>query len=1106
MSNQESEVSPLDPPELPPRSLRRRPFPICPKCNQSCASKDNNDGDLVRAFNQVYHYRCFTCEDCQKTVADKYYPIESPRNSRRKFVLCEYHHLQRLGFICLKCDKPMTTAEQKYHSACIQCPSCVTPTLSQYEFKGTSYCRLHYSLLPETHCNGCDQAIVKQFVEHRDLPNKIWHPECYMIFKFWSVKLAPASSNPAATQESMTEAQLIDIQMQIETKVTRVWTDLSSFEESSANCISDMLLNVAAGAYIEGIRMANQFIMHLEVLFSALDIIRSHLEKQNQELDCNTEAKAVCNQMIRFFELLTIPTPKTAETNTTQELLSLVTGLAQNLKSLIRIGLSAALYLERELGIGNSIFDFLNQLLELEKKRVWIAGRYWFKDPPPTNTNEELLKNGIEYCQVCHLTIENTHCYQYEQQRKWHPNCFRCTRCSNPLDASSALFSPSSNTLYCQSCFATNGDEGVPLASCIHITLLKQYLDSLKLYLAKLSASSSSSNAHIFGVSTKHPSTNEIVMPETKRQKSILRMLGGRATTKPSRMNSVNLGQIQQISSTTLQQQPQDYDQKQQTPFYAQHKKKNSSSLMISTDTSTTTQQQQSSPTAISPVMVLPKSTNKITSSIRRTFSTNSHSPRRLSLHGIFDLKRGGAKAAAAAAAAAAEARRASILTLDTMTGQTTNKTMYLSSLTPMQDFAVRHVAVITIRPLITPPFSLDELTDLIDIKKSSKKRTSTADQPASVLWGKLLTHIKASTSTQTTKKSAPLPANKTFGVPLSLLLLNNKKLRQNDNVTVGVTLRDLRPTLAASFSDNASIPLFVKSCILAILQSDMSIEGVFRKNGNIRQLKVLSEKIDHSTSTNDMDALLSNENSVQLAALLKRFLREMPEPLMTFSLYPLFVRCGKMIAKESPEEKRKILHLACCLLPKANRDTMLLIFSCLKWVASFSDTNKMDIPNLARVIAPNVLYNQTVVSSSPSLPTADLRQGAQEEIDVIETLIREADQISVVPSELVLFSIQEGDISNIDSKVFIKHYIQLLDDLKRRKSKSENNSPTTTASNGRRTQSTLLLKHQIGVPQSRNIAANHIIPSSPRTPTPTATTTNKQRRTSWIPNLTAKK
>jgi hypothetical protein len=44
-----------------------------------------------------------------------------------------------------------------------------------------------------------------------------------------------------------------------------------------------MLLNVAAGAYKEGIRMANQFIMHLEVLFSALDLLQQHyVTSQNQ--------------------------------------------------------------------------------------------------------------------------------------------------------------------------------------------------------------------------------------------------------------------------------------------------------------------------------------------------------------------------------------------------------------------------------------------------------------------------------------------------------------------------------------------------------------------------------------------------------------------------------------------------------------------------------------------------------------------------------------------------------------------------------------------------------------------------------------------------------
>ena len=40
--------------------LHNRTFPICPKCNTSC-SKDN-ENQLVKAFNQVYHHHCFICE------------------------------------------------------------------------------------------------------------------------------------------------------------------------------------------------------------------------------------------------------------------------------------------------------------------------------------------------------------------------------------------------------------------------------------------------------------------------------------------------------------------------------------------------------------------------------------------------------------------------------------------------------------------------------------------------------------------------------------------------------------------------------------------------------------------------------------------------------------------------------------------------------------------------------------------------------------------------------------------------------------------------------------------------------------------------------------
>jgi hypothetical protein len=65
--------------------------------------------------------------------------------------------------------------------------------------------------------------------------------------------------------------QARDNEAALEKKINRIWTLLSAFEESSAACISDMLLHVSNGAYIEGSLMAAKFIVHVEVLFGAID-------------------------------------------------------------------------------------------------------------------------------------------------------------------------------------------------------------------------------------------------------------------------------------------------------------------------------------------------------------------------------------------------------------------------------------------------------------------------------------------------------------------------------------------------------------------------------------------------------------------------------------------------------------------------------------------------------------------------------------------------------------------------------------------------------------------------------------------------------------------
>lgn len=69
----------------------------------------------------------------------------------------------------------------------------------------------------------------------------------------------------------------------MEEKVYRIWRILSTFEESSATCISDMLLNVSNGAYIDGVVVAKRFIGHVDVLFLAIDGLAALMKEQDMK-------------------------------------------------------------------------------------------------------------------------------------------------------------------------------------------------------------------------------------------------------------------------------------------------------------------------------------------------------------------------------------------------------------------------------------------------------------------------------------------------------------------------------------------------------------------------------------------------------------------------------------------------------------------------------------------------------------------------------------------------------------------------------------------------------------------------------------------------------
>uniref|UniRef100_A0A8B9CB91 Rho GTPase activating protein 1 n=1 Tax=Anser brachyrhynchus TaxID=132585 RepID=A0A8B9CB91_9AVES len=96
----------------------------------------------------------------------------------------------------------------------------------------------------------------------------------------------------------------------------------------------------------------------------------------------------------------------------------------------------------------------------------------------------------------------------------------------------------------------------------------------------------------------------------------------------------------------------------------------------------------------------------------------------------------------------------------------------------------------------------------------------------------------------------------------------------------------------------------------------------------------------------------------VHLAAvILKTFLRELPEPLLTFGLY------SHVVSFQSVEEENRVDVVRKTLqnLPEENYQVLHLLTAFLVQVSAHSDRNKMTNTNLAVVFGPNLLWAKDV-------------------------------------------------------------------------------------------------------------------------------------------------
>nr|KAG5693919.1 hypothetical protein BaRGS_008188 [Batillaria attramentaria] len=168
------------------------------------------------------------------------------------------------------------------------------------------------------------------------------------------------------------------------------------------------------------------------------------------------------------------------------------------------------------------------------------------------------------------------------------------------------------------------------------------------------------------------------------------------------------------------------------------------------------------------------------------------------------------------------------------------------------------------------------------------------------------------------------------------------------------------------------------------IIEENCVVEGIFRKSGSINRQKELRQQIEEGH-------VVKSASVHDVTALIKQFFRELPEPLLTSVFHDCFVRCYHL----SPPDQVEAMLLLCLLLPPEHLSTLRYTMGLLSRLAAHSSHNKMDVGNLAVVLAPNIMHVNSQKMNSTEEKLLQLQTA------IVELLIHNADRLGVVSESL---------------------------------------------------------------------------------------------------------
>ncbi|XP_078302039.1 protein FAM13A isoform X4 [Panthera onca] len=158
-----------------------------------------------------------------------------------------------------------------------------------------------------------------------------------------------------------------------------------------------------------------------------------------------------------------------------------------------------------------------------------------------------------------------------------------------------------------------------------------------------------------------------------------------------------------------------------------------------------------------------------------------------------------------------------------------------------------------------------------------------------------------------------------------------------------GVSLQDLQQQ---GLTENG-IPAIVENIVEYLTKHGLTQEGLFRVNGNVKVVEQLRWKFESGVPVE-----LGKDGDVcSAASLLKLFLRELPERVITSALQPRFIQLFQDDRNDTQDSSLRALIKE---LPDVHYCLLKYLCQFLTEVAKHHVQNRMNVHNLATVFGPN--------------------------------------------------------------------------------------------------------------------------------------------------------